>query len=236
MPDQDRERVLLIDDDVDLCNLLEQYLEREGLTVEMVHNGRDAVDRLLSKDHDIAILDVMLPSLSGLEILRKVRTQSQIPVIMVTARGDETERIIGLEVGADDYLPKPFNPRELVARLRAVLRRAHAPDFPVSLPPRSMVVGGVELNPGARSVWKEGNPVALTTAEFDLLQVLMRNAGTVVTREDLAVIALGRQIAPFERSVDLHISHLRRKLGPFPDRSERIKAVRGIGYLYANPA
>ena len=236
MAHQDREHVLLIDDDIDLCKLLEQYLEREGLSVEMVHNGRDAVDRLLSKDHDIAILDIMLPGLSGLEILRKVRTQSQIPVIMVTARGEETERIVGLEVGADDYLPKPFNPRERVARLRAVLRRARLPDPAASLPLRNLVVGGIELNPRARSVWKEGCPLALTTAEFDLLQVLMRNAGTVVNREELARVALGRPFAPFERSIDLHISHLRRKLGPLPDRSERIKAVRGIGYLYAVPA
>jgi len=236
MAHQDREHVLLIDDDIDLCRLLEQYLQREGLCVEMVHDGRDAVDRLLSREHDIAILDAMLPSLSGLEILRMVRTQSQIPVIMITARGEETERIVGLEVGADDYLPKPFNPRELVARMRAVLRRAQVPDSSASLPVRSVIVGGIEINPRARSVWREGSPVTLTTAEFDLLQVLMRNAGTVVAREDLAQIALGRPFAPFERSVDLHISHLRRKLGPLPDRTERIKAVRGIGYLYAVPA
>jgi len=233
MAHQNREHVLLVDDDIDLCNLIEQYLEREGLSVEMVHDGHEAVDRLLSRDHDIAILDMMLPGLGGLEILRKVRTNSQIPVIVVTARGDATERIVGLEVGADDYLPKPFNPRELLARLRAILRRSRVPQTTASLPPRSLAVGGIEINPGARSVRKEGSPLALTTAEFDLLQMLMRNAGSVVTREDLALIALGRPFAPFERSVDLHISHLRRKLGPLPDRSERIKAVRGIGYLYA---
>jgi DNA-binding response OmpR family regulator len=193
------------------------------------------VERILSRDHDIAILDMMLPGLGGLEILRKVRTHSQIPVIVVTARGEATERIVGLEVGADDYLPKPFNPRELLARLRAILRRSRVPEpeSSASLPSRSLAVGGIELNPRARSVRKEGSPLALTTAEFDLLQMLMRNAGSVVTREDLALIALGRSFAPFERSVDLHISHLRRKLGPLPDRSERIKAVRGIGYLYA---
>ena len=225
------ESVLLIDRDDELCNVVKECLEREGLNVETVHNGEEGLDRALSGDHAIAVLDIMLPGLSGFELLRRVRAKSQIPVIIVTAQGEEVDRIVALEVGADDYLSEPFNPRELVARLRAVLRRAHPRSYDRALSSHRLVVADVEMDTSARSVLRTGEPVDLTTTEFDLLQLLLRNAGRVVAREDLAQSALGRKFSPLDRSIDLHVSHLRRKLGHYPVGSKRIKAIRGVGYL-----
>jgi len=223
-------RVLIIDDDTDLCELVGEYLEGEGLEVEAVHDGVTGVDRCLAGRPDLVILDVMLPGLGGFAVLSRIREQSKVPVIMLTARGDDVDRIVGLEMGADDYLPKPFNPRELVARIRAILRRTAGE--PADDETMVHSVGDVELDPGAREVRCGGRRVELTGAEFMILEVLMREAGTVVTRDELSRQALGRRSSAFDRSLDVHLSNLRRKLGRLPDGGERIKTVRGVGYVY----
>jgi DNA-binding response OmpR family regulator len=229
-------RILLVDDDVALCNLLNEYLGRVGYEVESVHDGRDALERVLSGDHFATVLDLMLPGMKGLDVLQRIRAKSNIPVIILTAQGDEIDRILGLEVGADDYLPKPFNPRELTARLNAVLRRARGLASQDNSRFEFLKHADLLMNPAARMVRCADSYLHLTTAEFELLRVLLKNAGQVVTRDDLAQDALGRLLSPMDRSIDLHISHLRRKLGRFPDGSERIKAIRGVGYMCAYPA
>jgi two-component system response regulator CpxR len=178
----------------------------------------------------------MLPAMQGFEVLRQIRAQSPIPVLMLTARGDDLDRILGLELGADDYLPKPFNPRELAARIRAILRRAKPqPSELAPQLPEPILLGDLELDNAARVVRRGGEPLNLTTVEFQLLEVLLRAAGQVVTREVLVRDVLGREFSPFDRSIDVHVSNLRKKLGPHPDGTERIKGVRGFGYLYAVP-
>jgi two-component system response regulator CpxR len=174
----------------------------------------------------------MMPDTDGFDVLRRIRQQSRTPVLMLTARGDTHDRIRGLEMGADDYLPKPFDPAELVARIRAILRRS-APQRPIAA---ALAVGDIELDGGARTVRRSGMPVDLTTVEFDLLAALMGIAGTVVSREVLVSDVLGRDFSPFDRSIDTHVCNLRRKLGPLEDGGERIKGVRGAGYLYASPS
>lgn len=227
------QRALLIDDDVELGELVTEYLETEGFQVDVVHDGVQGVQRVVAGGHSVVILDVMLPGLNGFEALRQIRTQSDVPVVMLTARGDDVDRIVGLEIGADDYLPKPFNPRELVARIRAVLRRAR-PTRAVSAVPAEVVrVGDVELDPAARSVRRGGCGVELTAVEFDLLECLLRGAGTVLKRDDLVRSVLGRPHNPFDRSLDMHVSHLRKKLGDHPGGGQRIKSVRSVGYIYA---
>ena len=226
-------RVLVVDDDIELCQLLSEYLGTEGYVVEAVHTGRRGVERALEGDHAIVILDVMLPDLKGFEVLRQVRAVSPRPILMLTARGDEQDRILGLEMGADDYLPKPFNPRELSARIDAVLRRSRAEMAVERRPAERLVVGDLSVDKGARVARRAGDPLDLTTVEFDLLDLLLRTAGRVVAREDMVQSVLRRAFSPFDRSIDTHISNLRRKLGPAPDGSERIKGVRGIGYQYA---
>jgi two-component system response regulator CpxR len=224
--------VLVVDDDTELCQLLSEYLAADGYVVEAVHTGRRGIERALAGDHAIVVLDVMLPDLKGFEVLRRVRAQSRRPVLMLTARGDEQDRILGLEMGADDYLAKPFNPRELSARIDAVLRRSR----PDAVEPRVSVViavGDVELDKGARAARRGGEPLDLTTVEFDLLDLLLRGAGRVIPRDELVQTVLRREFSPFDRSIDTHVSNLRRKLGPAADGSERIKGVRGIGYHYA---
>jgi DNA-binding response OmpR family regulator len=230
------QRVLVVDDDVELCELLAQYLKAEGFDLEAVANGEQGVGRALSGDHALVVLDVMLPAMQGFEVLRQIRAQSPIPVLMLTARGDDLDRILGLELGADDYLPKPFNPRELAARIRAILRRAKPQ--PPELAPQlrePILLGDLELDNAARVVRRGGELLNLTTVEFQLLEVLLRAAGQVVTREVLVRDVLGREFSPFDRSIDVHVSNLRKKLGPHPDGTERIKGVRGFGYLYAVP-
>jgi DNA-binding response OmpR family regulator len=229
------ESVLLIDHDGELCEHVKECLERAGLNVETVHNGSDGLDRALSGDHAIAVLDIMLPGFNGLELLRRVRASSRIPVVIATARGEEVDRIVGLEVGADDYLSKPFNPRELVARLRAVLRRAHSRGSGRGLRSACISVADIEMDTSARTVLRAREPLQLTTTEFDLLKVMLQNAGRTVTREGLARIGLGRQFSELDRSIDLHVSHLRGKLGQYPGGSLRIKAIRGVGYVYTYP-
>jgi two-component system response regulator CpxR len=224
------DRILVVDDDVELCSLVSEYLEPEGFQVEAVHDGKAGLARALSGDHLLAVLDVMLPGMNGFDVLRKIRDSSRIPVLLLTARGEAVDRIVGLEIGADDYLPKPFNPREMVARIRAILRRTRAQgEAPV---PDVIRVGDVELDPATRSVQHRGKPVELTSVEFSLLQVLLREAGRVVTREALVDEVLGRKFSPFDRSIDMHVSKVRKKLGD-SDSEDHIKTIRGAGYIFA---
>src|SRR5438445_2257831 len=225
------DRILVIDDDVDLCSLVAEYLRREGFQVEAVHDGKSGLNRALTGDHLLVVLDVMLPALNGFDVLRRLRDGSRIPVLLLTARGEDVDRIVGLEIGADDYLPKPFNPRELLARIRAILRR---PETAAKVSPTEPIsVGDVTLQPGSRTVTRGGERVELTAVEFDLLQALLRSAGAIVSRDQLARGVLGREFSPFDRSIDMHISKLRRKLGDLPGGQERIRTVRSAGYLYA---
>lgn len=227
------DQILIIDDDVALCELVTEYLGPLGFEIETVHRGDTGVERALSGEHTLVVLDVMLPGLNGFEVLRRIRADSKVPVLMLTARGDDVDRIVGLEIGADDYLPKPFNPRELTARIRAILRRSSL-EKPGSEPsPKKLAVGDVELDSGTRAVMRAGENVELTAVEFDLLEKLLRAAGSIVTREELSKDVLGRSSSPFDRSIDMHISNLRKKLGHQPGAGERIKTVRGVGYIYA---
>src|SRR6266849_5375376 len=196
------DRILVIDDDVELCSLVSEYLEPEGFQVESAPDGNRGLEQALSGDHLLVVLDVMLPGLNGFEVLRRLRDKSRIPVLLLNARGEDVDHIVGLEIGADDYLPKPFNPRELVAGIRAILRRIR------------------------------GKPGDLPSVEFGLLQVLLREAGRVVTREALVDEVLGRKFSPFDRSIDMHVSKVRKKLGD-SGSEDYIKTVRGAGYIFA---
>ena len=222
--------ILIIDDDAELCELVTEYLEGEGFEVESVHDGVTGVERCLDSDPELVILDVMLPGLGGFEVLKGIRERSRVPVIMLTARREEVDRIVGLEMGADDYIPRPFNPLELAARIRAILRRASA--TAETGEPEVLVAGDLAMDLGARAVRCADAEIELTGAEFAVLETLLRCAGTVVSRDDLSRQALGRRASAFDRSLDVHLSNLRRKLGPLPDGGERIKTVRGVGYLY----
>lgn len=224
------ERILIVDDDVDLFQLVKQFLEPEGFQVEGAHDGPKGLERALSGDYSLVVLDVMLPDMGGLEVLRYLRQKSSIPVLILTARGEDVDRIIGLEIGADDYLPKPFNPRELLARVRAILRRSRETAQRDSN--QKVEIGDVELDPGTRRVQSAGKRVELTAVEFSLLEQLLRSAGRVVEREELAQEVLGRKLSAFDRSLDVHVSNLRKKLGPRADGEERIKTIRGVGYIY----
>lgn len=229
------DRILVIDDDVELCSLVAEYLEPEGFEVEAVYDGKLGLEKALSEDHLIVVLDVMLPSMNGFDVLRQLRKASKIPVLLLTARGEDVDRIVGLEIGADDYLPKPFNPRELVARIRAVLRRTKVADKQTKpLVPEVIRVGDVELDPATRIVLQRGKPVELTSVEFSLLQALLLEAGRVVTREQLVDTVLGRKFSPFDRSIDMHVSKVRKKLGDFDAGTDLIKTIRGVGYIFAH--
>jgi DNA-binding response OmpR family regulator len=214
--------VLLADDDVELSGMLKEYLEREGFAVTVVHDGEAAARAALGGTHQIVVLDVMMPKVDGVEALRRIRATSRIPVVMLTARGDDIDRIVGLELGADDYVPKPCTPRELVARLRAILRRVQP------------AADAGPLQAGALTVWPEkrraewkGKALDLTSIEFNILEVLMRNAGRVVGKNEISEQALGRPLARFDRSIDVHLSAIRQKLG---EGSTLIRTVRGMGY------
>ncbi len=224
------EEILIIDDDVALCELVTEYLQSLGFHVEALHRGDTGAKRALEGQHSIVVLDVMLPGLNGFDVLRQIRAVSKMPVLMLTARGDDIDRIVGLEIGADDYLPKPFNPRELAARIRAILRRSSSSE---TLETARIVVGDVEMQTGARIVRRAGNVVDLTAVEYDVLEKLLRAAGRILTREELSRQVLGRGSSPFDRSVDMHISNLRKKLGHRVGDSDRIKTIRGVGYVYA---
>jgi two-component system response regulator CpxR len=220
-------QLLLIDDDAELCALLGEFLKREGFTVDCEHEGNRGLERAGQPGVDLVVLDVMLPGIDGFEILRRLRTHSKVPVIMLTARGEDVDRIVGLEIGADDYLAKPFNPRELAARIRAILRRYEARP---AAPAGRIEVNGIVLDPANREVYSGGKPIELTTFEFDILDMLMRSAGRVLSRDALMENFYNRKATPFDRSIDMHISHLRKKL----ERGDSIiKTIRGVGYQLA---
>ena len=223
--------ILIVDDDRDLIDLMRQYLEGEGLVVESAIDYASGLKAALSGNHELVILDVNLPGGSGFELLKELRAESNLPVVLLTARGDSVDRIVGLHIGADDYVPKPFEPREVVARIRAVLRRTRA-GMEKAGPDDRVIVGDITLAPSTRTATLAGQVLDLTTVEFDLLEVLLRNAGKVVTRDQLAQAALGRNLAPFDRGVDVHLSNLRKKLGRGQYSQDRIKTVRGSGYIY----
>ena len=223
-------RILVIDDDTELCRLLMRFLDGEGFEIECETDGREGVERALSGDFVLVMLDVMMPEVSGFEVLRRIRARSRIPVLMLTARGDTLDRVLGLEMGADDYLPKPFDPSELAARIRAILRRAARPPEATA----TLTTSGIELETGTRSARRDGQRIDLTTVEFDLLAALVRSAGRTVSREDLVRDVLGREFSPFDRSIDTHVCNLRKKLGTLEDGSQRIKSVRGTGYILAS--
>ena len=227
-------RVLIVDDDQGLVSLLQRFLQNEGFHVHAVFEHRAGLDAALTGEYDVIILDVMLPGGSGFDLLKSLRVYSRVPVILLTARGEAVDRIQGLEIGADDYVPKPFDPRELVARIRAVLRRSqetHSADSAEDF----LIVGDIALSLLSRTAVCGGVAVELTGAEFNMLELLLRRSGLVVTREELAQAALGRPLSAFDRSVDVHVSRLRKKLGSVPSTAgeERIRPVRGIGYFYA---
>ena len=223
------DRVLIVDDDKQLCALLIERLKAELFALETVYDGVRGLERALSGDHALVILDLMLPGLGGIDLLRQLRAQSDIPVLILTARGEEIERVIGLEIGADDYLPKPFSPRELIARIRAILRRTSRPTRMAG----PVISGDVRIDAASREAWLKRRPLDLTSVEFTLLEMLVRHAGQVVSREELTEKVLGRKIGPFDRVIDVHVSNLRKKLGTL-DTRERIKAVRNAGYLFVN--
>jgi DNA-binding response OmpR family regulator len=224
------EEILIIDDDVALCELVTEYLEPLGFRVEAVHRGDTGAKRALAGQHSIIVLDVMLPGLNGFDVLRQIRALSKVPVLMLTARGDDVDRIVGLEIGADDYLPKPFNPRELSARIRAILRRSSSNE---ARDTTRVAVGDLEMETGTRLVRRAGEIIDLTAVEYEILEKLLRAAGQIMTREELSKQVLGRSASPFDRSIDMHISNLRKKLGHRVGEAERIKTVRGVGYIYA---
>src|SRR5216683_4449050 len=225
------DHVLVVDDDIELCALVQEYLTAEGFSLKAVHDGEQGLQQALTGDYALVVLDVMLPGINGFEVLRRIRSVSKIPVLLLTARGEDVDRIVGLEIGADDYLPKPFNPRELVARIRAILRRSRAKGGEAQVPD-IIRVGDVELDPATRSVRHRGKSLELTSVEFGLLQVLLREAGRVVTREALVDEVLGRKFSPFDRSIDMHVSKVRKKLGD-SGSEDYIKTVRGAGYIFA---
>ncbi len=222
------DHILVVDDDIELCALVQEYLTAEGFSLKAVHDGEQGLQQALTNDYALVVLDVMLPGINGFEVLRRIRSVSKIPVLLLTARGEDVDRIVGLEIGADDYLPKPFNPRELVARIRAILRRTK-PAREADAVPAVLSVGDVELDPATRSVQRAGQPVDLTSVEFNLLEVLLREAGRVVTRERLVNAVLSRKFMPFDRSIDMHVSKVRRKLGDSEEDGDHIKTIRGVG-------
>ena len=219
--------LLVIDDDQRLRELLAEYLGGRGFEVLTAEDGPTGLERLAARpDVALVVLDVMMPGMDGLEVCRAIRRDSQRPIVMLTARGDETDRIVGLELGADDYLPKPFNPRELLARIQAVLRRAGGSTSDEGV----LRAGPLEVDPDRRAVRLRGEPVELTTTEFELLRILVAQAGRVIPRERLMELARGEDYASFDRSVDVHVSHIRKKLGDDPKRPTFVKTVRGVGY------
>jgi two-component system response regulator CpxR len=231
-------RLLLIDDDTELSDLVGQYLKPEGFEIEVARDGHEGLNRALTCKYAMILLDVMLPGINGFEVLRRIRTRSEVPVLMLTARGEAVDRIVGLEIGADDYLPKPFEPRELAARIHAILRRtgrsADRRDAMTSAV--RLIAGDIELDPAGRTVHHTGQALELTGVEFTLLEVFLRNAGRVIEREELSKIVLGRQLQPYDRSLDVHVSNLRKKLSLAGSPHERIKTIRGLGYIFTTPS
>ena len=221
-------KILLADDDIELAEMLVEYLGREGFEVDITHDGKSALEKASTHNYELIILDVMMPQLNGFDVLRQLRAQSQVPVLMLTARGEDVDSIVGLEMGADDYLAKPCNPRVLVAHMRAILRRSES----VTASADNLSIGDIELQRGARRVLLNNQTIMMTSTEYRVLEVLLEHAGQLVSKNDLSERALGRELSPYDRSLDMHVSNLRKKLGPLPDNEERIKTIRGIGYQY----
>lgn len=219
--------ILLADDDTELCGLLKEFFESEDFEVRLAHDGSAALAAAQEPGLDLVVLDVMMPKMNGMDVLKALRQESSLPVIMLTAKGDDMDRILGLELGADDYVPKPCNPRELLARIRAVMRRAQSPTDHAAI-----TVDDLELNQGSRSLLKSGLAVELTSTEFSILLELLQHRGEVVSKRDLYLSALGREPVAHDRSLDMHVSNLRRKLGPDSRGENRIETIRGIGYQY----
>ncbi|AWM24801.1 Copper-sensing two-component system response regulator CpxR [Sinorhizobium fredii CCBAU 25509] len=221
-------KVLLIDDDVELTTLLQEYLAEEGYDVATDTDGRAAIAAAAGNSVDIIVLDIMMPRMNGIEVLQRIRKISQVPVLMLTARGDDVDRISGLNLGADDYVPKPCSPGELAARLRAILRRAS--QSVVGTSTDTLKAGRLAMHPGNRTAEWLGEPLELTGTEFSLLEVLARNAGQLVSKQDISKRAFGKPLAPFDRRIDVHISSVRQKLGLREDGQSWIQSVRGQGY------
>ena len=221
--------ILIADDDTELCDLLREYLGQEGYDVRLAHDGQQALAESRRPGLDVMVLDIMMPRMNGIDVLRNLRKVSELPVIMLTARGDDLDRIIGLELGADDYLAKPANPRELLARIRAILRRSNLNSTVATLE-----VGDLVLNQGSRELHRDGHLLDLTSTEFSIIQLLLQRVGEVVEKKDLYLAALGREPVAYDRSIDMHVSNLRRKLGLTVDGGNRIETIRGIGYQYKN--
>ena len=224
-------RILLADNDIELSEMLVDYLTEEGFEVDAAYDGDAALNKALANQYDLLILDVMMPNRNGFDVLRELRAQSLLPVLMLTARGDDVDSIVGLELGADDYLAKPSNPRVMVARIRAILRRAETHNGNERAD--QIALNDIVIHTGSRTVVCSNNPISMTSTEFSVLDVLLREAGNIVTKASLSERALGRKLSRYDRSLDMHVSNLRRKLGPQPDGQERIKTVRGVGYIYS---
>ena len=227
-------KVLIIDDDEKLCRLLSEYLKENGFQVLCLHDGADALKIVSRESPDMVILDIMLPGKDGLEVLREIRRDHAQPVIMLTAKGEETDRIVGLELGADDYMAKPFNPRELLARMKSVLRRSNQPKADAASSDLFIKAGGIVLNRARQTVTVEGEERDLSTAEFRILEVLMKNPNTVLSRDQLMTLARGRDFMAFDRSIDVHVSKLRAKVEDDPRTPVRIKTVWGTGYMFVD--
>jgi len=229
----DRQRhlsLLLVDDDVELCGMMSEFFVQEGHRLECIYNGREGLTAALNGSYDLVILDVMLPILDGFEVLQRLRRRKDLPVIMLTARVQHQDRIRGLDAGADDYLPKPFDPDELLARIRAVLRRSESL---ARVEAEEISIGNIRLRPSTREAWLQDQLVDLTAAEFDLLEMLMRSAGRVVSRDEITAALFEREATPYDRFLDVHISHLRKKLKGGRDF---IRTVRGVGYVFTGAA
>ncbi|HEX4286036.1 MAG TPA: response regulator transcription factor [Terracidiphilus sp.] len=222
--------LLLVDDDAELCGMMREFFTEAGCKLDTAYNGRDGLTNALRGHYDLMILDVMLPGLDGIAVLQQLRRKKDLPVIMLTARVQQQDRILGLDSGADDYLPKPFDPDELLARVRAVLRRTQSAAI---TPEAAMTRGGVKLNQSTREVWSGGTPVELTSMEFDLLDLLMRSAGQVVSRDQITSVLFEREATPYDRFLDVHISHLRKKLH---GGRKLIRTIRGVGYVFTGSA
>ncbi|WP_263322494.1 response regulator [Endozoicomonas sp. Mp262] len=226
-------KLLLVDDDIELCELLIEYLGTEGFDVCAVNDGESGVKAALSGKYKLVLLDVTLPKLNGFDVLKKIRQESDIPVLMLTARGDDVDRVIGLEFGADDYLPKPYNHRELVARIKAILRRGRPVQAEGAA--KFLQMDDLSLNLSNREATIDGAPLELTATEFQVLKSLIEKAGELISRDDLTQVALNRRLTPYDRAIDMHVSNVRKKIGTRQDGQPRIKTVRGAGYFYIRP-
>lgn len=226
--------ILLIDDDRDLAELLGEYLDAEGYRLSAAYSGEDGIEQLSKGQYDLVLLDVMMPGIDGFETLREIRSQSSVPVLMLTAKGEEMDRVLGLELGADDYLAKPYSHRELLARIKALLRRIELDKVQQENDTGSLTRNGVTLNFDTYEVECDGENVPMTTSEFKVLRVLMARAGKAVPKEDLYREVLGREIMAYDRSIDMHVSNVRRKLQAVTEEP-KIQTIRGIGYLFVDP-